>query len=132
MRDHSSKGRVAALTVATLALASCLRSNTSFVCASDQQCVFENMVGRCELSGDCSFPDDLCVGSGWRYGLYAEPSLAGTCVALSTDLATARAMDGDSTDLNHGHKDKCGASGQPCCAGASCNAQFICMAGSCL
>jgi hypothetical protein len=59
-------------------LESCLRVRSSFQCTSSRACVNGAVIGRCESTGYCSFPDGGCA-DGWRYGSGAG-SVSGQCV----------------------------------------------------
>lgn len=54
-------------------------SSTVFICSDDADC----NKGRCEPTGYCSFQTSNCK-TGWVYGEFAAPHLAGTCVGNST------------------------------------------------
>jgi len=71
---------VRSATVPALAvlLAAC-GTNDTFPCRDASQCVLGGAAGRCEAVGWCSFPDASCSG-GFRFGDYAPPEIAGTCV----------------------------------------------------
>jgi hypothetical protein len=56
----------------------CLRT-TVFECASADDCADAGVLGRCEPTGFCSFPDASCP-SEHRYGDHAGDGLGGTCV----------------------------------------------------
>jgi hypothetical protein len=50
-----------------------------YACDEDRECVLDDVDGRCELQGWCSYPDDECPG-GWRFESLAKDDLAGRCV----------------------------------------------------
>jgi len=51
----------------------------AFSCQQDAQCIFDGVIGRCEASGSCSFPDGECP-TGRRYGEHAAAALVDECV----------------------------------------------------
>lgn len=103
------------LCVCGLAAAGCTRVDAVFLCAEHRQCRIDQVDGRCEPTGYCSFPATDCP-SQWRYDPSAAPGLADSCTSASevdcaapfTPLAgavTARCtaemaptIDGDLTD----------------------------------
>jgi hypothetical protein len=62
--------------VLVVALASCIDVAPEFTCATDAEC---GGAGRCEASGNCSFPDATCGSAGNRYDASAG-ARAGVCV----------------------------------------------------
>ena len=66
------------LAFAIVALAGCVNVASQFTCTEDAQCVGSGS-GRCEASGNCSFPDATCGNGGYRYDTSAG-SRAGVCV----------------------------------------------------
>ncbi|MCH9684694.1 MAG: right-handed parallel beta-helix repeat-containing protein [Deltaproteobacteria bacterium] len=64
------------LAVGVAASVACHRG---FSCEQDTQCQTAQVLGRCEATGSCSFPDDSCP-SGHRYGEHASASLVDVCV----------------------------------------------------
>lgn len=55
-----------------------------FACESDGQCGDGELLGTCEASGFCSFPDATCE-SGRRYGEHAPDDLADSCVDAAAE-----------------------------------------------
>jgi len=64
--------------LAVLLLGACTGGG-EFACADDQACVGVGPGARCEVSGWCSFEDEVC-DSGHRYGDHAGDGLGGVCV----------------------------------------------------
>ncbi len=74
-------------------------SPSAFACGSHGQC---GPSGTCEPSGYCSFPDADCPSQA-RYGEYAAPELAGTCVEPETvEDGSGTEMTGDSDGSTSG------------------------------
>jgi len=72
----------------------CVRS-AAFECASASECADAGVLGRCEPTGFCSFPDPTCP-SDQRYGDHAGAGLGGTCVPVD-DGTTGIADTGGQT-----------------------------------
>jgi len=51
-----------------LTMLACTSTLNEYQCAKSNQCTADGVPGRCEASGHCSFSDDLCPGSGFRFG----------------------------------------------------------------
>jgi hypothetical protein len=85
------------------AATSCVRAQ-SFACETDQQCVFEGVLGVCADPGFCAFPDEECP-SGYVFGDHAGEGLGGECVpaddsndgGAGTDTESGGASDGSGT-----------------------------------
>jgi hypothetical protein len=67
------------LVVLVSLLAGC-RATGTFTCELDDHCRHGGLIGRCEPSRYCSFPDGGCLPSGWRYDDNAPSTHAGKCV----------------------------------------------------
>ncbi|MBW2526944.1 MAG: hypothetical protein JRI23_22370 [Deltaproteobacteria bacterium] len=67
------------LLIGGMSASACTAGSVPFECSSDDQCVRGEEVGRCELTGYCSFADEEC-DSGWRYAELARGELAEQCV----------------------------------------------------
>src|SRR5258705_13110740 len=92
---------------ACLVLASGCANRDPYPCASSDQCLNGAVVGVCEATGFCSFPDTDCPG-GRRYDPYAGAGLGGTCVS------------------------PCGLLGAACCPSApACGGNTFCKNGTC-
>ncbi|MEM9454578.1 MAG: LamG domain-containing protein [Myxococcota bacterium] len=96
-------------------LAGACQGAGAFVCTSDGDCVDGGMSGRCEPTGFCSFPDEVCP-SMQRYGEHAG-ELSGECVALGedTEAGSSAGTDGGTTldpDDGTGGSDDAAATGQ--------------------
>ena len=64
-------------------LAGCVDVAPQFQCqlGDDSACIDANgSHGRCETSGNCSFPDPSCGDQGFRYDASAQPERVGVCV----------------------------------------------------
>jgi hypothetical protein len=64
-------------------LFACDKTPLAFVCDSNAQCSLAGVLGTCEPSRFCSFPDTSCAGSGQRYGQFAGADLGLSCVGWS-------------------------------------------------
>ena len=73
--------------LAALLASGCVRSATTFECASADQCMRDGIQGRCEVVSVCSFPDPICA-SGMRFGDYAG-GYANQCVGDDGELPDA-------------------------------------------
>ncbi len=73
-------GIILRLVIAGIMSFACSTPLVEYRCTTDVQCTSEQMVGRCESSGHCSFIDPRCPGTGFRYGDSAG-SESGMCVA---------------------------------------------------
>lgn len=75
------------LLLAALFASGCVRSATTYECASADQCMRDGVQGRCEVASVCSFPDPMCA-SGMRFGDYAG-GYANQCVGDDGELPDA-------------------------------------------
>ncbi|MCH9687413.1 MAG: hypothetical protein K0V04_38620 [Deltaproteobacteria bacterium] len=127
----------------------------SFSCDDDADCDAEDM-GQCEPVGYCSYPDLGCLATGYRYEPNAGDGLGGQCVGedvagsgtdspndsetstdsntgLDTASETTMNVDptSDTTDDPGTTGEACGAGGQACCMGSTCDAGLACTGGLC-
>ncbi len=86
---------IRALLLALVTCTACVQVTNIYTCTSDAQCT-GGAQGRCEPSGNCSFPDATCGSDGYRY----DPSSgarAGVCVladeVVEADLDFTHASD---------------------------------------
>ncbi len=78
-------------------------SPTSYACTDASMCFVGQVVGQCQPTGFCSFPDGECA-SGQRYGKFAGSGLADACVPSEGETT------GSTTDTTTGPS---GSSGGP-------------------
>lgn len=77
----------------------CTSSPDGFTCIDNAQCESQQVLGICESTGHCSFPDPTC-NSGRRYGEQAAATLAEACVPVDdepTGESSATAATGASS-----------------------------------
>jgi alpha-tubulin suppressor-like RCC1 family protein len=119
--------------LALLSLTACVRPSkvVGVACESASDCVLGTVMGTCESTGYCSYPDDSCTG-GNRYSPGAGDGLGGSCVGAAT---TCGGMDqpccGTVCDANLACDATsmtcvCGEDGAPCCGGNVCGANLAC------
>ena len=133
--------------------AACLKFDP-YKCTNNLQCVLEDQPGHCQPTGYCSYPDLTCP-TGFRYEEHA-PEFGGECVEPVTPMTSSSTNpmntedDGDestteedpdttdpdttnpTTDPDTGETgDNCGAAGQACCDGETCDAGLGCYADQC-
>ncbi len=89
---------------ALLTASGCGVSKTSFQCERDEQCSDKGAVGRCEVEGFCSFPDDQCA-DGFRFG-ESSGELNGQCVGAQ-DAGVNPEVCLDITQLELGGEHTC-------------------------
>lgn len=130
---HCSQAMRLGILAALLSLSACIRPSkvVGVVCDSASDCVLGSVMGTCESTGYCSYPDDSCVG-GSRYSPGAGEGLGGTCVGGSVACGGADEpccgnvcganLACDATSMTC----VCGDNTQPCCGGTTCGANLVC------
>jgi len=102
-------------------------------CGGDGDCKVAGLVGTCESTGFCSYPDTACEGG--RYSPGAGDGLGGTCVGGAAGcgsegqaccMGVLCGADLVCVDADTATTCQCGAETQPCCGGATCGANLAC------
>lgn len=120
-----------------------------FGCQDDSECDLEAM-GVCQPVGYCSYPDQACVDTGYRFENDAGDGLGGECVipvAATDTVNPSQATDTPDTEDTTGPTtgpdldstsddgpttdDDCGGGGQVCCPGDMCDPGLSCSDGLC-
>lgn len=135
---------------AALAASACLNFDP-FGCQDDGQCDTEAM-GVCQPVGYCSYPDEACIDTGYRFEGNAGDGLGGECVVPMASTGTVNpsteATDSSpdteegtgpttgpdpdsSSDDGPTTGDVCGGGGQACCPEDACDDGLVCNEGLC-
>ena len=80
--------------LALAAIGAC--TSPTYQCSDDGQCP----EGLC-VDASCAFPDETC-DSGYRFGQYSVPHLAGRCVSPAADASTSTSTTSSTTEVPQG------------------------------